>query len=100
MQAENLSHLSGTDISKFSNNSPHYRFSPEFLIDAVSKFARIGLYQCSYFVRVHLAEKVTKTKFHQFDCCLFEVAMINMKAPKWGWQNNVCQYLEEGNWSE
>ena len=62
-------------------------------------FDKIKLYQGNYFVRVHLAETVTKTKFQQFDCCPFEVAMLDKKAPEWGWQNNVCQYIEEGKWS-
>lgn len=64
------------------------------------RFDKLRLYQGNYFIRVHLAETVTKTKFQQFDCCPFEVAMINMKAPEWGWQNNVCQYMEEGTWYE
>jgi lipopolysaccharide transport system ATP-binding protein len=63
------------------------------------KFDKIKLYQGNYFVRVHLAETVTKTKFQQFDCCPFEVAMLNKKAPEWGWQNNVCHYIEDGNWT-
>jgi len=62
-------------------------------------FDKLRLYQGNYFVRVHLAETVTKTKFQQFDCCPFEVAMLDKKAPEWGWQNNVCQYTEEGNWN-
>jgi len=63
------------------------------------RFDKIKLYQGNYFVRVHLAETVTKTKFQQFDCCPFEIAMLDKKAPEWGWQNNVCQYIEEGKWS-
>jgi lipopolysaccharide transport system ATP-binding protein len=63
------------------------------------RFDKLKLYQGNYFVRVHLAETVTKTKFQQFDCCPFEVAMIDKKAPEWGWQNNVCQYIEEGEWN-
>lgn len=63
------------------------------------RFDKLKLYQGNYFVRVHLAETVTKTKFQQFDCCPFEVAMLDKKAPEWGWQNNVCQYTEEGNWT-
>lgn len=62
-------------------------------------FNKLRLYQGNYFVRVHLAETVTKTKFQQFDCCPFEVAMLDKKAPEWGWQNNVCQYIEDGNWT-
>jgi lipopolysaccharide transport system ATP-binding protein len=63
------------------------------------RFDKIKLYQGNYFVKVHLAETVTKTKFQQFDCCPFEVAMLDKKAPEWGWQNNVCQYIEDGKWS-
>jgi lipopolysaccharide transport system ATP-binding protein len=62
-------------------------------------FDKLRLYQGNYFVRVHLAETITKTKFQQFDCCPFEVAMLDKKAPEWGWQNNVCQYIEDGNWT-
>jgi lipopolysaccharide transport system ATP-binding protein len=63
------------------------------------RYDSIRLYQGNYFVRVHLAETVTKTKFQQFDCCPFEIAMIDRKAPGWGWQNNVCQYIEHGEWT-
>ncbi len=63
------------------------------------KYDKIKLYQGNYFVRVHLAETITKNKFQQFDCCPFEVVMIDKKAPEWGWQNNVCQYIEEANWN-
>lgn len=62
------------------------------------KYDKLKLYQGNYFVRVHLAETVTKTKFQQFDCCPFEVVMIDKKAPEWGWQNNVCQYTDEASW--
>lgn len=60
----------------------------------------LKLYQGNYFIRVHLAETVTKNKFQQFDCCPFEVVMIDKKAPDWGWQNNVCQYTDEANWTD
>jgi lipopolysaccharide transport system ATP-binding protein len=63
------------------------------------RYDKIKLYQGNYFVRVHLAETVTKTKFQQFDCCPFEVAMIDQKAPEWGWQHNVCQYTETAQWT-
>lgn len=58
----------------------------------------IRLYQGNYSVRVHLAETKTKNKFQEFECCYFEVAMLNKKEPEWGWQNNVCQYFDDGNW--
>ena len=63
------------------------------------RYDKIKLYQGNYFVRVHLAETVTKSKFQQFDCCPFEVAMIDQKAPEWGWQHNVCQYTETAHWT-
>src|SRR5665647_689043 len=63
------------------------------------RYEKIKLYQGNYFVRVHLAETLNKTKFQQFDCCPFEIVMIDKKAPEWGWQNNVCQYIENGEWS-
>ena len=62
------------------------------------KYDSLKLYQGNYFVRMHLAETITKHKFQQFDCCPFEVVMIDKKAPEWGWQNNVCQYTEEASW--
>jgi lipopolysaccharide transport system ATP-binding protein len=61
-------------------------------------YPKLRLYKGSYFVRVHLAETKTKRKFQQFDCCYFDVEMLNMTEPDWGWQTEVCQYLEEGNW--
>ncbi|MEO6133546.1 MAG: ABC transporter ATP-binding protein [Ginsengibacter sp.] len=62
------------------------------------QFQNIKLYQGNYFLRVHLAETLTKIKFQQFDCCPFEIVMIDKAAPEWGWQNNVCQYIEKGEW--
>ena len=61
-------------------------------------YNNLSLYKGIYSVRVHLAETKTKVKFEEFDCCTFEVEMIDMKEPEWGWQKNVCQYLEKGNW--
>lgn len=61
-------------------------------------YPNLALYKGNYSVVVHLAETKTKTKFQEFNCCLFEVEMIGMKEPEWGWQKNVCQYLDKGNW--
>ena len=61
-------------------------------------YNNLSLYKGIYSLRVHLAETKTKIKFEEFDCCTFEVEMIDMKEPEWGWQKNVCQYLEKGNW--
>jgi homopolymeric O-antigen transport system ATP-binding protein len=61
-------------------------------------FSGIRLYKGNYFIRVHLAETKTKTKFQEFDCCPFEVEMIDQREPEWGWQNGVCQYFDDGKW--
>lgn len=61
-------------------------------------YPNLKLYKGTYFIRIHLAETKTKTKFQQFDCCYFDVEMLNLREPDWGWQDNVCQYLEEGKW--
>lgn len=62
-------------------------------------YPKLRLYKGTYFVRVHLAETKTKTKFQQVDCCYFDVEMLDMPEPEWGWNDDVCQYLEEGNWT-
>ncbi|MBL0272564.1 MAG: ATP-binding cassette domain-containing protein [Chitinophagaceae bacterium] len=62
------------------------------------EFPIIRLYKGNYFLKVHLAETKTKIKFQEFDCCSFEIEMIRKQEPEWGWQNNVCQYLEDGKW--
>jgi lipopolysaccharide transport system ATP-binding protein len=61
-------------------------------------YPNLKLYKGSYFIRVHLAETKTKQKFQQLDCCYFDVEMLNMTEPDWGWQTDVCQYLEEATW--
>ncbi len=81
----------------FDNDTPICRKKGVHKISI--KYDKLKLYQGNYFVRVHLAETITKNKFQQFDCCPFEVVMIDKIAPEWGWQNNVCQYIEEGEWS-
>lgn len=63
------------------------------------EFNNLRLYKGNYFIRVHLANSKTRVKFQEFDCCNIEVEMINQKEPEWGWQNNVCQYIDEGKWS-
>jgi lipopolysaccharide transport system ATP-binding protein len=62
-------------------------------------YKELNLYKGNYFLKVHLAEtNNSREKFCEFDCCNFEVEMINQKAPEWGWQNNVCQYMEKASW--
>lgn len=62
-------------------------------------FNNLRLYKGNYFVKVHLANSKTREKFEEFECCTFQVEMINQKEPEWGWQNNVCKYIDEGKWN-
>jgi lipopolysaccharide transport system ATP-binding protein len=62
------------------------------------EFNKLRLYKGSYYLKIHVANSKTREKFQEFDCCNFDVEMINQKEPEWGWQNNVCQYIEEGSW--
>ncbi|MDI5887397.1 ABC transporter ATP-binding protein [Flavobacterium yafengii] len=61
-------------------------------------YPNLALYKGNYSIIVHLAETRTKTKFQEFNCCSFEVDMIGLNEPEWGWQKNVCQYLDVGSW--
>jgi lipopolysaccharide transport system ATP-binding protein len=63
------------------------------------EFDKLRLYKGNYFIRVHLANSKTRAKFQEFDCCNLEVQMINQKEPEWGWQNSICQYIDEGKWT-
>ncbi|MFV8378255.1 ABC transporter ATP-binding protein [Flavobacterium sp. LB3R33] len=63
------------------------------------EFNKLRLYKGSYYLKIHIANSKTREKFQEFDCCNFDVEMINQKEPEWGWQNNVCQYVEEGTWN-
>ena len=75
---------------------------PIFRMKGINKisyeFDKIRLYKGNYYLKIHLANSKTREKFQEFDCCNFEVEMINQKEPEWGWQNNVCQYIDEGKW--
>ncbi len=62
------------------------------------EFYNLRLYKGTYYIRVHLANSKTREKFEEFNCCSFEVEMINLIEPEWGWQNNVCQYIDDGKW--
>ncbi|WP_395051075.1 ABC transporter ATP-binding protein [Flavobacterium sp.] len=62
------------------------------------EFDALRLYKGNYYLRIHVANSKTREKFQEIDCCNFEVEMIGQKEPEWGWQNNVCQYIDEGNW--
>ncbi len=61
-------------------------------------YPAVKLYKGNYYLRIHLAESKTKRLFQQMDCCSFIVEMINQKEPEWGWQNKVCQFIDDGNW--
>ncbi|WP_281322659.1 ABC transporter ATP-binding protein [Flavobacterium aestivum] len=81
----------------FDNNTPICRKNG---INKIGyEFDNLRLYKGSYYLKIHLANSKTREKFQEFDCCSFEVEMINQKEPEWGWQNNVCQYIDEGKWS-
>jgi lipopolysaccharide transport system ATP-binding protein len=81
----------------FDNDSPICRNKGGNKISY--EFINIRLYKGNYSVKVHLANSKTRVKFQEFYCCAFEVEMINQKEPEWGWQNNVCQYIDEGKWT-
>jgi lipopolysaccharide transport system ATP-binding protein len=81
----------------FDNESPICRKNG---LNKISyDFFNIRLYKGRYSLRVHLANSKTREKFQEFDCCSFEVEMLNQKEPEWGWQNNVCKYIDEGEWT-
>lgn len=61
-------------------------------------FDNLRLYKGTYFIKMHLANSKTREKFEEFQCCSFQVEMIDKKEPEWGWQDNVCQYIDEGKW--
>lgn len=64
------------------------------------RFDAIRLYQGFYSLRIHLSESNgIKQKFEEIDACNFEVQMLYDIAPEWGWQNEVCQYFDEGTWN-
>ncbi|MBL0012850.1 MAG: ABC transporter ATP-binding protein [Flavobacterium sp.] len=63
------------------------------------EYTNIRLYKGSYYLKMHLANSKTREKFQEFECCSFEVEMIDQKEPEWGWQNNACKYIDEGKWT-
>ena len=63
------------------------------------EFSNLRLYKGNYYIKVHLANSKTRIKYQEFDCCGFQVEMIDKREPEWGWQNNVCQYIDEGKWN-
>ncbi|OAZ05420.1 ABC transporter ATP-binding protein [Flavobacterium succinicans] len=81
----------------FDNDSPICRKKGINKINY--EFDNLRLYKGNYYLKIHLANSKTREKFQEFDCCGFEVEMINQKEPEWGWQNNVCQYIDDGKWT-
>lgn len=63
------------------------------------EFEQLRLYKGNYYLKVHLANSKTRQKFQEFECCNFDVEMIKQIEPEWGWQNEVCKYIDQGNWS-
>jgi len=63
------------------------------------EFQDLRLYKGNYYLKIHIANSKIRQKFQEFDCCNFEVEMINQKEPEWGWQNNLCQYIDQGIWN-
>lgn len=61
-------------------------------------FNELMLYKGNYSLKIHLADTKSRIKFQEFDCCSFQVEMIGQKEPEWGWQKNVCQYVDKGTW--
>ena len=80
----------------FDNNSPICRTKGNNKMSY--EFDNLRLYKGNYYLKIHLANSKTREKFQEFDCCSFEIEMISQKEPEWGWQNNVCQYIDEGKW--
>ncbi|MFV8226704.1 ABC transporter ATP-binding protein [Christiangramia aquimixticola] len=62
-------------------------------------YQNLSLYKGLYSLKVHLADSKTRKKIQEFDCCSFQVEMIDQKEPEWGWQKNVCQYIDKGFWT-
>jgi lipopolysaccharide transport system ATP-binding protein len=63
------------------------------------EFDHVRLYQGRYFVRAHLGEtNQLRRKFSTIDCCDFDVEMLDLDAPEWGWQPAYCEYFDSGKW--
>ena len=80
----------------FDLNSPICRLKGKNILHFT--YGNLLLYKGIYSLKVHLADTKTRIKFEEFDCCSFEVEMIGQKEPEWGWQKNVCQYIDNGEW--
>ena len=81
---------------KMDSISPFCRTKGNY--ELTLSFKNLRLYKGDYYLRIHLAESIHKKKFQEFECLPFEIDMINLSAPEWGWQNEVCQYIEDAEW--
>lgn len=63
-------------------------------------FPELRLYKGNYYLRVHLAESKNRHKFQELECCPFQVEMLNMPEPEWGWYADMCVYLDPGKWEK
>lgn len=56
------------------------------------------LYVGKYYLKLYLAESKGRTFFDSIDkVCEFEVQVLDI-AIEWGWQKNLCVYMEQFNW--
>jgi lipopolysaccharide transport system ATP-binding protein len=63
------------------------------------QFDHLRLYQGRYSIKAHLSETNNyRQKFSTIACCDFDVEMLELEAPEWGWQPNYCQYFDAGKW--
>ncbi|MBL0337287.1 MAG: hypothetical protein IPP73_18750 [Chitinophagaceae bacterium] len=72
-------------------------FVEKRVLIGVLNFQLFRLYKAIIFESSSCRNK-NENKVQEFDCCSFEIEMIRKQEPEWGWQNNVCQYLEDGRW--
>ncbi|HEY0579648.1 MAG TPA: hypothetical protein VGC75_02975, partial [Candidatus Nitrosocosmicus sp.] len=55
----------------------------------------LRLYKGNYYFRFYLSDPRSKTVFQTLDHLLpFHIQMLNTQN-EWGWQENVCNYIEE-----
>jgi lipopolysaccharide transport system ATP-binding protein len=57
------------------------------------------LYKGDYYLKVHLAETRHRKYFELVDnICQFRIEMLDKEEIEWGWQENICTYLEDFTW--
>lgn len=57
-----------------------------------------SLYVGKYYLKLYLAESKGRTLFDNIDkVCEFEVQILD-RSIEWGWQKNLCVYMEQFNW--